>query len=214
MKRMSILSIVLVVALLLSTIPTIAVAENVNEELPEVTSRPGTFMYGLNRAVERVQFALTFNSERRAELALRNAERRLAESKAMIEAGDNQSAVRLMEEYSRGVDVSQENLERARTQGRDVESLETHINERLTKHIQVLQEVKETAPDQAQFGLDTAIESSQRNVEETKRSIQSRIQERTMSRPINEMIVDIDVPVDVDRDVPVGGINTGITIEE
>ena len=47
---------------------------------------PDSALYGLDRAMESVRLAFTFNNAKKSEIALENAEERLAEIKAMIQA--------------------------------------------------------------------------------------------------------------------------------
>ena len=60
------------------------VSDNLEEE---AGINPDSVFYGLDRAMERIQLALTFDKAKKSETALRNAEERLAEVKAMIQEG-------------------------------------------------------------------------------------------------------------------------------
>jgi len=53
---------------------------------------PDSALYGIDKALERISLALTFNRAKKARLRLRHAEERLAEVKAMIEEGKEAEA--------------------------------------------------------------------------------------------------------------------------
>lgn len=61
-------------------------------------SLPQSPLYGLKRAAESVQLALTFDSEGKARLHYRLAQKRLAEAKSMANVGEKKTAVRIYKE--------------------------------------------------------------------------------------------------------------------
>ncbi len=61
-------------------------------------SLPQSPLYGLKRAAESVQLALTFDSESKACLHYELAQKRLAEAKSMASAGEKKTAVRIYKE--------------------------------------------------------------------------------------------------------------------
>ena len=139
---------------------------------------PDSPFYGLGRAFERIQLALTFDVAKKAELRLKQAEKWLAELQEMERRGKPEFAKRLSEDYSEGINETQEFVNKSKALGRNIEALETHLNERLNKHLAVLQRVREQVPEQAWKGIDNAINNSQRNMEKLQERIEERIQER------------------------------------
>jgi len=71
-------------AVLAEDVVVAGAAENATLTEPGIT--PDSAFYGLDRAMERISMALTFDKAKRAEKALTNAEERLAEVKAMVDA--------------------------------------------------------------------------------------------------------------------------------
>ncbi|PIW22138.1 MAG: hypothetical protein COW32_06185, partial [Candidatus Aquicultor secundus] len=61
-------------------------------------SLPQSPLYGLKRAVESVQLALTVDNESKARLHYQLAQKRLAEAKSMAKVGEKKTAVRIYKE--------------------------------------------------------------------------------------------------------------------
>ncbi len=60
---------------------------------------PGSALYGLDKATENVQYALTFGDHGKAELALQNATERLLEARDDAQNGDDEGVIEALQGY-------------------------------------------------------------------------------------------------------------------
>jgi len=81
-----------------------AIATTGDGLIKEAGVSPDSALYGLDRAMESIQLALTFNNAKKSQLALGNAEERLAEIKAMIQAGKQDKAEVAGEHHKKSMD--------------------------------------------------------------------------------------------------------------
>jgi len=141
---------------------------NITDEVEENVSAGITpdkpILWGLERALERIQLALTLNKVKRAELRLKLAEERLAEMKLMAKKKKVKAMLRAQTAHAGLVnEVLDENITVNETIGQDENLTNAEkIALRLEKHLQVLQAVKEkleamnvTAP-----GIERAIQNA------------------------------------------------------
>ncbi len=152
--------------ILISLTILLIASEAFAEELPNPGILPDHPFYPFKRLFESLRLWLTFDEEARARLHAFIAEQRLAELKAMIEKGKFEYVERLKDDYEKEM----ENLEgetnriygRAMTIGfgRNVALLTEHTCNVTYKHIKVLQNILERAPEQAREGLERAINAS------------------------------------------------------
>lgn len=149
----------LLVSLLVLATPVFA-AEEAEFVDPGVT--PNSPVYGLDRALERIQLAITFKEEEKAKLKFKFAEERLAEAEVMAEEGEEELAEELMEDYEEGLNETNEEIERAVARGQNVTDLVEHVSTRTSKHLEVLQRVYEKVPEQARAAIAHAMEVSVR----------------------------------------------------
>jgi len=119
--------------------PILISAPEVNEtELNEDLGNPGITpdspLYGLDRAIERIQLALTLDKSAKATIGLEHAKERLAEVKAMVEQNKLKEAETAQEGHDSELaeveaeieDISQEN---ATSEMKDVVALKEQVNE-------------------------------------------------------------------------------------
>ena len=120
------------------------------------------FLWGIDIAIERIRMALTFRYENKVNLGLQIANERLAEIKAMAE----QNKIQFMNK----AEIERRNMinEVERNSAGLSEEHRLRISERLQNHINKLEEVKEVVSEQAQRGLDTAIQRSSQVLERMK----------------------------------------------
>jgi len=71
----------------------------VDVEIEEAGIGPDSLFYGIDRALERISLALSFDKEKKAARGLRHAEERLSEVQAMIEEGKFEDAERAQEDH-------------------------------------------------------------------------------------------------------------------
>lgn len=120
---------------------------------------PGDALYGLKRASEGWRLALTRSSEGKAAVHLRNADRRVAEMRAMLASGSDPAD--LHDDYEDAVGAAQEQATRAEHNGADVTALFAKIEDKLRRHLDRLGEIIAVAPDEAQEGLQRALDNAE-----------------------------------------------------
>lgn len=120
---------------------------------------PGDPFYGLKRAAERVAIAMRRAPESKAALHLQFADRRLAEIRALVEAGRDPSG--LGDDYARALAAAASWADAAFDRGADVSSLLAAIEDRARLHLSRLEDVLGRAPEQARKGLENAIENAE-----------------------------------------------------
>ncbi len=153
--------------LLLTT--TMAVAQEV--ELPDAGTTPDSFFYGLDRAFERISLALTFNKAAKAEKRLQIASERLAELKAMTDKGKPEYSDDLANEYDNNIKEANEIATTAMLLREDKSKLAELIALATSKHLSVLDRVKEKVPEQAKEFIIKAKEASMNGQENALRAL-------------------------------------------
>lgn len=128
--------------LVISAFAPMVLAEEATTEL-EVESgiTPDSIFYGLDNAMERIGLALTFDKAKRSEKALRNAEEKLAEIKAMAEAEKLQYAEEAQERHREMIDRAQKASSEIDSNGDKETAKETSekldkIQARMNKHLE------------------------------------------------------------------------------
>src|SRR3989338_1635533 len=110
---MKVLVIAIIGMFILSGIALVAAQDDMNvtnAEDPAITE--GGSISGLDRALENVQLALTFNKEKRAERALLIAEERLAEVRDLVEQKRFEQLDKAEERQEKALDRAQKAIER------------------------------------------------------------------------------------------------------
>jgi len=137
------------------------------DELPPGLQRagmvPGNPFYGFKRAFERAELAVTFNEEKKTEKKLKFAERRLAEAAKLKQRGDENGSRKLAEEY-------QKTVEEVSKQPGQAEK----VRNRTEKHREVLEDVLNKTPDQANQGIERAMNRSETGSKRDTRGPQNR----------------------------------------
>ncbi len=142
--------------LLLTT--TMAVAQE--EELPDAGITPDSILYGLDKAFERISLALTFNNAAKAEKRLQMASERLAELKAMTDKGKLEYSNDLAEEYDDNIKESNEIATTAKLSKEDKSKLTELTALTTSKHLSILDKIKEETPEQAKAAIERAMNKS------------------------------------------------------
>lgn len=135
---------------------SIAAGHTSHSELTGATDLPGSATYGLDRAMEAVSLALTFDRTSKAKKRLAIAEERLAESARLTQRNQTGKAGKALEAYS----SQMEKVRRIRNELPEEEKseLSEHINATSEKRNAVLQDVLQRVPEQARKGIETAMD--------------------------------------------------------
>ncbi len=122
-------------------------------------SLPEQPLYPVKRAVEHAQLALTLNPERRAELEMSFASRRLQEVETAVQQGNTQAVQQGLAIYERQVEGA---LDQSPTAASGDSAEKTQLQASLEKQQETLARVYTQAPPAAQPAILHAMEVSQR----------------------------------------------------
>ena len=128
------------------------------------TISPDSILWGLDRALERIELNMAKTTEARIVLKLEFANERLAEINEMERLNKPDKALKA--EAKRNKEIADIEAESTLLSVEKQEAVLSHLQ----KHIEVLKVVQSNAPEQAQSGLDNAIENSNKAI--------TRLQER------------------------------------
>jgi hypothetical protein len=151
----------LTVSLLIMTIPSIYAQST--DDLPEPGTTPDSFAYGFKRAFEGLDLAFTFNQNDKVAKHLKFAELRLSEAKAVVENGMPELVDDLTKDYEKQV-ADAKNIANSASEVADKASLTETVVSASSKHIEVLTNLKDTLPEQAQSRIQAVIDNSQKAI--------------------------------------------------
>lgn len=122
--------------------------------LPEPGNTPGTLSFGLQTAMEKIDLALTFNKEAKAEKRLHIARKRLSTAKKLILENNSEKAAESLRMF-------EEQLNQTREQARNLpeeqrQHYQAEINDTLKQNSDAIRAVMEKAPEEAMKGLRIA----------------------------------------------------------
>lgn len=156
-----------ILLLLVLSLPLAACAEESEaavaaEKIEPAKAFPDSPSYGLQKFFEKLQLAITANKEKKVQLLLKFAERRLSEAKKLSE--ENKSAIveKLLAEYNINLEQATNEIDRSKKLGRNASLLADHISLATFKHTIVLQKVLERAPESARPAIEHALNVSQK----------------------------------------------------
>jgi hypothetical protein len=150
---------------------------------------PDNAFYFLDTIGEKISMFFTFKAERKAEKALRFAEEKFAEAKAMAERNSAKALEKADERYQFFLELANSRVEEAKNEGKDVEAIAARITENALRHRERFLEVLDNAPEEAREGLERALETSQRGFDnavqavtgEKREELRNRIEEANFS---------------------------------
>ncbi len=151
-------------------------------DLDEPTVLPDSPFYGLKKAFEQLTLRLTFDKEAKAQRLIDISNNRLAEANAMAER--NESVNDLVAE-------SQEKLDEAEkiTEENNLTDVEETVIDARNKHIVVLNEIHGKVPEDAKFGIETAmaaaVSENRKEIEEINKSGSDRAENLSNELDIN-----------------------------
>jgi len=156
MRSNNVITILVSLFLILSLTPSISAQEDI-ERSPGFLGPDNGFLYGIDIALDNIRYALA-SQDNKVNVGLEIAEERLAEI-------NNSNTTE---------NIAKAELSRERTMGRlrernNTETEKQQIEERLQKHVRVLEQVRERVGEQARQGIDTAIKNSQEGINRFQR---------------------------------------------
>ena len=155
------LSIALISSLLIASLLLGGTAYAQDEEdLPDPGITPDSPFYFFDDMGKRIGMFLAFGPEAKARKALEYAEERLAEARAMANKNRTREMTRAANDYDGFMAMVNERAEEARQRGAS-DNLSERVASATSKHLSVLDRIKDTAPEQAREALNRAREASQ-----------------------------------------------------
>jgi len=126
---------------------------------PKIT--PDNPFYFAKTAFESLQLAVTFDEKTRIKMKLSFAERRLAESKAMIEKGEISKGTKLLEQYEKLLEAATQNFKKIDEKGEGVEDMAKLVEKTTAVHTSVLENISLKIPEKGKAIVNKAILASQ-----------------------------------------------------
>lgn len=151
---------------LISILMMVGLVSGASSDVPKATQTPGDTFYFLDKFSESLELTVAKapvigSPELEAKVRANHAAERLAEARKLVDQNKTDRVDSLMAEYSRQTNLSIRSAEKANN---------TNLSQRLgnvsDNHIEVLQDVQSKVPEQAQKGIQNAIENSQKNRKE------------------------------------------------
>ncbi|MFB6246025.1 MAG: S8 family serine peptidase [Candidatus Pacearchaeota archaeon] len=118
----------------------------------KASAGPGSFAYGLDRAFESINLALTFNQTKKVQKRLDFAEERLAEAQVAAARDRLDRAQEAIENYEKTIEKAKETSEKSGNP-----KAEEMIENSRSKNSEALQKVYEKVPEQAKPSISEAL---------------------------------------------------------
>ncbi|MFQ6051982.1 MAG: DUF5667 domain-containing protein [Candidatus Hydrothermarchaeota archaeon] len=132
---------------------------------------PGSALYGLKKAWEKITLFLTFDKTERAKKRLKIAETRLAELLALAEEGNTEYTEELIDEYEDNMQAVANDLDIAESEGKNVSEVRAIVAEATLRHKTMLERARDKVPDVAKPAIEHALVVSMRGHEQALESI-------------------------------------------
>ena len=158
---------ILVALLTLMLCMPIALAQE--DELPSAGITPSSKLYFMDVVMDKIKVAMTRDPLEKAKLRIKIAEERVAEAEAESLKGNDYESMVAMAEHQKemlGVEKEKEKMSEEQIQ---------FIEQKLSKHLEVLQKVKSRVPESAMSGIEHAINSSSKVIEHFREKIQNTV---------------------------------------
>jgi hypothetical protein len=152
------------VVLVLLIFTSISVSAEIELPAPGIT--PDSIFYGLDKALERVRFALARDEVSKAKLQVEFANERIAEAKEMTEKGKPEYLPGLLKDYETNIARSNEIIETAKGIEIDTSQVDELVATATAVHVDVLEAVLEVADPQAKDAIQRSIARSEKGQEE------------------------------------------------
>lgn len=159
---------------------------NETEETIEPIILPDSPLYFLKLFKEKVSLWLTFSPEKEVNKYLKLARLRMAEYQKMLEKGKPETAQKVLARYEETLNKVLEKIEELRREKQGILKISQDIEQILTKHTSVLQNVLEHVPPQAKESLLKAIEVSKQGL--------NKVLEYQTKEPIKEEVKETPAP--------------------
>jgi len=161
-KKIAVFATIFISVFLLTSAPALAAEE--------AGIKPGSFFYGFVTTFEKINLFFTFSPEKKAEKALRYAEKRLAEAEAVADEENSDAVKTAISGYEKNIALAAEASKKVKDETK-AENLLNLIAENTSKHQEVLADVLSKVPDEAKEAITKAIEASKKGQEEALKQV-------------------------------------------
>ncbi len=163
----------------------VAAQEQTADTAVDAGVNPDSPLWGLDRAIERIELALAFGASAKSEKGLEHAAERLAEVKAMIEENKIEKAEKAEIEHGRTIIIVKENIKEITTEGSIDEIKKTiELENKLKSHedeiegveaeLKIKIKIEGTLTEEQQAKLDEFLNSLEGDVREVKIEIKNK----------------------------------------
>ena len=159
---------------------------NETEETVEPIILPDSPLYFLKLFKEKVSLWLTFGAEKEVNKYLKLARLRMAEYQKMLEKGKPETAQKVLARYEETLNKVLTKVEELRREKKGILKISQDMEEILTKHTSVLQNVLDHVPPEAKESLLKAIEVSRQGL--------NKVLEYQTKEPIKEEVKETPAP--------------------
>lgn len=139
--------------------------------LPDGGLTPESPFYFLDTWGEKINLAFTFRAENQVQKMNKYAEEKLAEAKEMIENNNTLKLGTALQKYQDYLEKTVDTADEAKKQGKNMETVLANVAEATQKHLIVLADVYEKAPEQAKDAILNAMEKSANGQENALQAI-------------------------------------------
>ncbi len=169
-------------------------------DLPNPGILPGHPLYFLKNWSENIRTVFTFSDEAKAERMLFLSEKRLAEANELSELGEVELAQETLSRYEEHLNAALARAQEAREKGQNMDDVLARVSEATLKHQDVLADVYERVPEQAQEAIGRAMEQGMRGHEEAMNAIESQQERERVMEDVREKMVEVEQKMQEIRD--------------
>jgi len=139
-------------------------AQTTDADLPSPGLLPDSPIYFLKPLSEKVRGIFIFGEDSKALYALKLADKRLSEAKALSDKGEDGLAADIAEQAGKENENAQEHLAKAEFEGKDVTAVVERLAANSARQQAVLEKVLEKVPEQVKAAIQRAMEVSKRGL--------------------------------------------------
>jgi len=139
-------------------------AQTTDADLPSPGLLPDSPIYFLKPLSEKVRGIFIFGEDSKALYALKLADKRLSEAKALSDKGEDGLAADIAEQAGKENENAQEHLAKAESEGKDVTAVVERLAANSARQQAVLEKVLEKVPEQVKAAIQRAMEVSKRGL--------------------------------------------------
>lgn len=139
-------------------------AQTTDTDLPSPGLLPDSPVYFLKPLGEKIRGLFVFGEDSKALYALKLADKRLSETKALSDKGEDELATDTAEQAGKENENAQEHLAKAESEGKYVTAVVERLAANSARQQAVLTKVLEKVPEQAKAAIQRAMERSKRGL--------------------------------------------------